>query len=180
MDRSSWSKSSEAAPSAARGAEAEARFALDGHVFYWFTQVVALRDRQLAQSLRAHDLRVPEWRVLASLSAEGRLTMGALAELASIDRTTLTRTVDRMTRAGLIGRRRDAADRRIMRLALTVAGRRTFQRLRPIAVATNEAAMAGLDAKARAMLMATLRRMRANLAADAATEMTDATEGGRE
>ena len=115
---------------------------------------------------------MPEWRVLASLAARGKLTMGELAELSSIDRTTLTRTIDRMAKDGLLVRRKDAGDQRIMRLALTGGGQAMFARLRPIAARTSDAAMAGLDARARAALLATLRRMRANLAADGGTDKT--------
>lgn len=167
MDRSAWSKSADVS---AGSAGAAARFRLDAHVFYWFTQIVALRDRQIARSLQVHVLRVPEWRVLASLAARGKLTMGELAGLSSIDRTTLTRTIDRMAKDGLLIRRKDAGDQRIMRLALTAGGRATFARLRPIVARTSETALAGLDAKERAALFATLRRMRANLAADSGAD----------
>lgn len=173
MDRSAWSKSSAEAVGARAAQGAAERFTLESHVFYWFTQVVSLRDRHLAKSLRAHDLRVPEWRVLASLEAEGSLTMGEVAALASIDRTTLTRTIDRMTKAGLLTRKRDKGDQRIWRLTLSAAGRGLFAKLFPVARQATETAMAGLDTKARGSLIATLRRMRANLAAEAGTDTND-------
>lgn len=163
MNRSGRSKPSK---DLAKGGGPAVRFDLDAHVFYWFTQVVALRDRQIARAFQARGLRVPEWRVLASLAARGKLTMGELAELSSIDRTTLTRTIDRMAKDGLLIRKKDASDQRVMRLALTAGGRAMFGKLRPNVARTSEAAMAGLDVRARAALMATLRRMRANLAAD--------------
>ena len=46
-----------------------AAFDLDSHVFYWLTQVIGARDRELTQGLRDFGLRVPEWRALAALYA---------------------------------------------------------------------------------------------------------------
>jgi DNA-binding MarR family transcriptional regulator len=107
------------------------KFALDRHPFFWLTQVIGARDRELAQGLRDYGLRVPEWRALAALYSREKCAMSELAELATIDRTTLTRTVDRMADAGWLARRADEADARVTRLALTAAGRRMFERVWP-------------------------------------------------
>ena len=39
---------------------AAASFELERHVFFWLTQVIGARDRELAQGLRDFGLRVPE------------------------------------------------------------------------------------------------------------------------
>ena len=150
---------------------ARADFALDQHVFFWLTQVIGARDRELAQGLRDFGLRVPEWRALAALydrqreagSGTPSCTMSELAELASIDRTTLTRTVDRMEEAGWLTRLADAADMRVTRLALTAAGRRLFERIWPEVEELNALALAGLSRAEVRELHRILARMRANL-----------------
>src|SRR5690606_19633463 len=106
-------------------------FELDAHVFFWLTQVTAARDRQLSATLRSVGLRVPEWRALAALYSRRRCSMSELSDLASIDRTTLTRTVDRMEQAGWLTRLSDGADMRVTRLALTAAGEKLFGRIWP-------------------------------------------------
>ena len=80
------------------------KFALDRHPFFWLTQVIGARDRELAQGLKDFGLRVPEWRALAALYSRRGCTTSQLADLATIDRTTLTRTVDRMQEAGWLSR----------------------------------------------------------------------------
>jgi DNA-binding MarR family transcriptional regulator len=139
------------------------KFALDRHPFFWLTQVIAARDRELAQGLRDYGLRVPEWRTLAALYSKKRCTMSELADFATIDRTTLTRTVDRMQDAGWIARLADEADARITRLALTTAGRRMFERIWPAVQRLNNLALAGLSSAQIESLRRTLGRMRANL-----------------
>ena len=148
---------------------ANASFELDRHVFFWLTQVIGARDRELAQGLRDFGLRVPEWRCLAALyrsKGETRsLTTGQLAELSTIDRTTLTRTVDRMQEAGWIERLADDADMRITRLALTASGKRMFERIWPEVQHLNEIALAGLSNSEMDFLKKILGRMHANLEA---------------
>jgi DNA-binding MarR family transcriptional regulator len=140
-------------------------FDLDRHVFYWLTQVIGARDRELAQGLKDSGLRVPEWRALAALYAKKQCAMSELAELATIDRTTLTRTVDRMQEAGWLTRLDDPQDMRITRLALTAAGRRMFERIWPEVQRLNALALDGLSKTEIDVLMKTLERMRANLEA---------------
>lgn len=139
------------------------KFELDRHPFFWLTQAIGARDRELAQGLREFGLRVPEWRALAALYARQRCTMSELADLATIDRTTLTRTVDRLQDAGWLERMEDAQDMRITRLALTAAGKRMFDRIWPTVEKLNELALEGLPRSAIADLQRTLGRMRANL-----------------
>jgi DNA-binding MarR family transcriptional regulator len=139
------------------------KFELDRHPFFWLTQVIGARDRELAQGLRDYGLRVPEWRALAALYARQRCTMSELAELATIDRTTLTRTIDRMEEAGWLSRLADAADMRVTRLALTAAGRRMFARIWPEVEKLNALALAGLSSGEIQSLRSILARMRANL-----------------
>jgi DNA-binding MarR family transcriptional regulator len=142
-----------------------ADFELDRHVFFWLTQVIGARDRELAQGLKDFGLRVPEWRALAALYAKKHSTMSELAELATIDRTTLTRTVDRMRDAGWLERLADEEDMRVTRLALTASGRKMFERIWPEVQRLNELALAGLSNLEVISLRKILGRMHANLEA---------------
>ena len=142
-----------------------ADFELDRHVFFWLTQVIGARDRELAQGLKDFGLRVPEYRALAALYSKKHSTMSELAELATIDRTTLTRTVDRMQDAGWIERLADDADMRVTRVALTAPGKRMFERIWPEVQRLNELALEGLSKAEIDSLRKILERMRSNLEA---------------
>jgi DNA-binding MarR family transcriptional regulator len=144
-------------------APAAAAFDLDGHLFFWLTQVLGRRDRQLVAALKDQRLRVPEWRVLASLAGRQGSSMNELADLATIDRTTLSRTVDRMAKAGWVARLSDADDMRVTRLALTAAGRTLFARVLPAVEELNRAALDGLPPGAVDLVRWSLAQMCANL-----------------
>ena len=145
-------------------------FELDSHLFFWLTQVTGARDRRLTIALKPFGLRVPEWRALAALHARHKCTTSELAELSSIDRTTLTRTVDRMEEAGWLARLSDGEDMRITRLALTAAGERLFARVWPAVAELNDAALAGLSPAAQERLRAMLEQMKSNLDEEPAAE----------
>ena len=138
-------------------------FDLDRHVFYWLTQVIGARDRELTLGLREFGLRVPEWRALAALYARQKCTMSELADLATIDRTTLTRTVDRMEDAGWLSRLADSEDLRVTRLALTGAGGKLFEKVWPTVARLNDLALAGVSKTDVLALQRILERMRTNL-----------------
>jgi DNA-binding MarR family transcriptional regulator len=138
-------------------------FKLEGHLFFWLTQVIGARDRRLVSALKGFGLRVPEYRVLAALYARRRCSMSELADLSSIDRTTLTRTVDRMQGSGWLTRLGDAEDMRVTRLALTAAGEKLFARIWPAVDALNRAALDKLPPGTVEMLHRTLAQMKDNL-----------------
>jgi DNA-binding MarR family transcriptional regulator len=148
-------------------------FDLESHSFFWMTQVIACRDRQLALELKGEGLRVPEWRALASLHARKSLSMSELSDLASIDRSTLTRTVDRMQKSGWVTRLSDSDDMRVTRLALTAAGQRLFARVWPTVDRLNKAASAGLPESAVGMLQWTLEKMKHNLDSELRADLGD-------
>jgi DNA-binding MarR family transcriptional regulator len=139
------------------------RFDLEQHVFFWLTQAIGSRDRRLTQELREFGLRVPEWRVLATLCARRRCSMSELADLATIDRTTLTRTVDRMEQAGWATRLSDATDLRVTRLAPTASGEHLFARIWPTVQRLNRIAVEGLPQSTVDLLRGTLEHMKNNL-----------------
>jgi MarR family transcriptional regulator, organic hydroperoxide resistance regulator len=143
--------------------DAGPQFALDAHPFFWMTQVISARDKALGAELKGLGLRVPEWRVLAALYSRRRLSISELSDLASIDRTTLSRTVDRMEKTGSVTRLTDTDDLRITRLALTGAGERMFARIWPTVERLNRAAIAGLPNGSLELLNWTLGQMKTNL-----------------
>jgi DNA-binding MarR family transcriptional regulator len=138
-------------------------FHLESHVFFPFTQIFGRRNRQLAEALRPLSISIPQWRVLAVLHEFPDIAMSRLSDLATIDRTTLTRALDNMVERGLVERRTDAADRRSIRLRLTDAGLELFFRVLPGVVDQNEKAVTGFSASELAALRSMLHRMVDNL-----------------
>jgi DNA-binding MarR family transcriptional regulator len=150
-------------PGAAAGGDPLA-FKLDRHIFYLFGQIYGRRDQQLAKSLRPFGLSVPQWRVLGALTDLGTCTINRLSDLTVVDRTTLSRTLDRMERNGLVARKRVETDKRSYEIRLTAAGRAMLRRIWPVMSYHNARATAGLSPREMAQLRAIIEKMIANVA----------------
>jgi len=88
----------------------------------------SLRD-PLAASCAELELSAPQVHTLLALGHEGALAMGDLARRVAITEKTVTGLVDRLERDGLVERRRDEADRRVIHVALTAPGEVLARRL---------------------------------------------------
>ncbi|MGO8812262.1 MAG: MarR family winged helix-turn-helix transcriptional regulator [Candidatus Sulfotelmatobacter sp.] len=81
-------------------------------------------------ALRPSGLRATQFTLLQSLTLAPETSQKDLAGLLGIDSTTLTRTLSLLRRKGWL-RAETGADRRELRLTLTPAGQREYQRVLP-------------------------------------------------
>ncbi|MGX1100102.1 MarR family winged helix-turn-helix transcriptional regulator [Amorphus sp. MBR-141] len=81
-------------------------------------------------ALDASGVSIVQFAVLAELSRSSARTLSVLADLLATDRTTLSRTIDRMQALGWVSDC-ESADRRERRLILTSAGETAYQRAIP-------------------------------------------------
>src|SRR5271154_4805093 len=83
--------------------------------------LVAVAARSLAAA--GDEVTLPQYRALVVLAAAGPQGMAELAAALAVNPSTATRLCDRLGRKGLARRHRRAGDRRLVRIALTAAGR---------------------------------------------------------
>ena len=76
----------------------------------------------------AGGLSMPQIRVLFFLNRAGPSAVGEVAAGVEVSQPSATETLDRLVRAGLVKRKVDAADRRVVRNKLTAAGREMVER----------------------------------------------------
>lgn len=92
--------------------------------------VVAIRRRRF---MDGHGLTPHGLAVLGYLEHGSAVSQRELARRCGVAPSTLNHTVDHLARSGWVERRRDTRDRRLLRLALTEAGRRHLWRVREAA-----------------------------------------------
>lgn len=94
-------------------------------------RVTRLTEAQLREFLRVeHGSTLPRFDVMAALHrADDDLTMTELSRRLLVSNGNTTTVVDRLELDGLVKRTPSAADRRVVRVALTEVGRRHFERL---------------------------------------------------
>lgn len=108
------------------------------------------------------------WRVLASLHHRNGQRVGALAEMATIEVSTLSRLLGTMQRKGLLERRRpavhaDDADARTVAIFLTPNGHALTDELIPEAMRYEATALAGFDEDEAERLKSMLQRLFDNM-----------------
>jgi DNA-binding MarR family transcriptional regulator len=116
-----------------------------------------------------HDLRRHEFDVLAVLRRAGapfELTAGELAARTYVTSGTMTSRLDGLTMRGLVTRAADREDGRLVRVALTTAGRRILDVAFEELVEAERELLAPLGAAARTVLADTLRDLLATAASD--------------
>lgn len=146
-----------------------ARLDLSDYLPYLVNRVgTIIADQFGAQSLVPHRLSIAMWRVMAVLASAGSQRQIDLADLTSIDASTLSRLVSRLVRLGLVTRTRSANSNREVVVALSAGGSALVGRLIPMARAIEADASAGLSAEELAVVKRCLHRMYANMTTRAA------------
>ena len=101
--------------------------------------------------------------VLCRLFVRDGLTQSEIAEQLGVQGATMTTMLQRMEEAGLVARRRDPDDNRLVRVSLTDAGRRLERDANTQFMKVEEATFAGLSPQDRASLRRMLRQMLRNM-----------------
>jgi DNA-binding MarR family transcriptional regulator len=136
---------------------------LDSYLPYLLNRAGTRIATAFGEEVRPLGATLQIWRVLAALRERDGRRMGDLALTTSIEMSTLTRLVDGMEKKGLVARRRDPEDARVVVLHAAPAGRRLTQRLLPIAERYEKVALRGFGSKEAEQLKAGLRRLYANM-----------------
>ena len=127
--------------------------------FYGFTQ--ALRQICLAHG-KPYIVTPPQWAVLAVLAHTDGLPAGRIGDILANDAPTISGVLSRLEKSGLIARRHDLLDRRVVNVFLTEEGRAAFAFLPDAAQDWSEQLTMGMPATEQHQLMESLERIIAN------------------
>lgn len=125
--------------------------------------IARLLRKKFDQRARSLGLSRAQWQVLVHLARHEGINQSGLAEILEIENITVGRLIDRMEEAGWVERRPDPGDRRARLLYTTEKVAPVMERMRALAEATRDEALAGLGPAERDALTATLLHVRSNL-----------------
>ena len=135
-------------------------FVLDGFLPYRLSVVSNRVSRAIAQRYSAEfGLSIPEWRVMAVLGDAAPLSSNAICERTAMDKAKVSRAVSRMTAAGLLLRRAEPEDQRLIRLSLSRKGRAIYEKIVPRARALEAALTEALRPEERRQLHRLLHKL---------------------
>jgi len=145
---------------------ADTRQVLAEYAGYMLQLATRLREAALDAQLAPAGLTITRLRVLAIIDRRKACNMGELAFLSSIDRTTLTRTVDQLTAQGLVERITSPTDRRKVTLSLTAKGRSLHRKSQPAVAEVNRRVFTGVSDAQLGQMIVTLRQAIAAVVTD--------------
>ncbi len=122
-----------------------------------------LAVRQFAARLQPYGITPPQWGALLRLIQKDGQSLSEIGGQALFDGPTMTGIVDRLEANGLVERRRDSSDRRVINLYLTEQGRLLMQSLPSIGPQTDAALLSGLSEQDLACFRHALQHVIANL-----------------
>ncbi|MCF8068969.1 MAG: MarR family winged helix-turn-helix transcriptional regulator [Desulfobacterales bacterium] len=96
---------------------------LDKPLMHLFMHIGKLLNDRLRNSLREEGIHFGQARILIALLQKGKLTQGVIGRGLNIRPATVTNLVKKMEISGLIDRRRDVNDDRLINVKLTSKGK---------------------------------------------------------
>lgn len=128
--------------------------------FGWMINVIANQaSKKFEAELKKHGLTVALWPTMMCLWEEEGVTQRDIAEKSKVEKSTTTRTLDKLERLGLVERQPNPHSRRSFRIYLTDEGRALKDTLLPIPVAVNKEVLSSLHEVEQKEMIRLLQKM---------------------
>ena len=133
-------------------------FDLSAFLPYQLAVVSSRISREFSELYRAEfGLTIPEWRVLAHLAQSDQVSVREIQARVDMDKSKVSRAAARLEAQGLIEKRENLEDRRLLDMRLTTKGRDLIARIVPIADAYQAQLLVQIGADAALFRAALLR-----------------------
>jgi len=134
-------------------------FNFQDSIGYLVKRTQRLMHDRIEAAFSSQGITFQHWVVLMHLRDGVAMTTATLCVELRHDSGAMTRLIDQLEERGFIGRRRQSADRRIVDLELTPAGRKMAESLIPLAVDTLNGALAGFTKAEVQQMQGLLRKI---------------------
>lgn len=115
--------------------ERHAPFRLEDFLPYRLSVLTNRISKAFARSYSERfGVSIPEWRVMAVVGGHAPLSSNRVCELTEMDKATVSRAIGRLTSKGLVKRKTNPLDQRLIMLALTRKGQKVYDSIVPLAL----------------------------------------------
>jgi DNA-binding MarR family transcriptional regulator len=133
---------------------------LDRFLPYLVNVLASRLSRELASVYeKRFGISIPEWRVIAHLSQNRNVSVREIHERVDMDKAKVSRAAARLEGAGIVEKKVNGADRRLVELQLTKKGRKMFAEIEPLALAYEQDQLSRLSRKEQASLRAIVDKL---------------------
>lgn len=142
---------------------ASASYVIEESPFFQMNRAISTYTLLMDRALRRVGADVPSWRILVLAEMRGPISVSALADMAVVRLSTVTKVVQRLTRRGLIRVRTSKRDARVTEVLITREGRALARTVRDAASRMFRSAFINVSDADLAKLGSLLRQLQANL-----------------
>lgn len=144
--------------------DADGAFDIHDYIPYLVNRAAIVLVERFQDGLRDKGVTRTEWRVLAILCRRGPTRFGALASLAALEPSTLSRLLSGLRKRGMVLREPSEVDARGVLIAPTEAAHAMVRAILPHAIATERVAVEGMSDDEARFFLRLLQRLCDNLA----------------
>ena len=138
---------------------------------YWLFYAQRCVAYAFAEVMRAHCeergkpyvITPPQWGALALLLEQDGLTIGTMSQMRGVDAPTATGIITRLEQNGLVERRHDREDRRVVKVYLTDEGRDIIHTLASTVEQFDQSVLRGFSESEQDRFLAQLQQLIANV-----------------
>ena len=142
-------------------------FDLNTFLPYRFSVIASAMSKNFAALYEAEfAITNPEWRVIAHLANNRRISVREIVEMVDLDKVRVSRAVTALTSRGIINKRTSKQDRRLVELTLTRKGRSLYKQMVPRAKHYQCDVLKALTPEDRKTLMRLLKQLDQHLKTD--------------
>lgn len=131
---------------------------LEVHLGYWLRCLSNFVSHSFAERLSKQGISVAQWVVLRTLYDCSGATLNNAADLVGVDKSTLSRMVERLVQKGMVDRS-EGRDRRSLGLALTAAGKKMVLQSAKMADENDHAFFHTLSSRQREEFLSTIKQL---------------------
>jgi len=137
----------------------KADFQLQNSFAFWIHRLNNLLQDQFNSSLKEYELSWPQWMILNILSGGDINTPAVIAAQLGVDRSGVTRLLDRLEAKGYVEREHDKLDRRSVKLHVTSKGKQLMSEINSLAYQHQEKFLEDLHLSERRGFKKELQKM---------------------
>ena len=132
---------------------------LQDHIGYWLRCLSNFVSHHFAMRLEKHDVSVAQWVVLRLLHDRPDISQNETAALVGVDKSSLSRLLERLLVKELVSRSPWVNDQRFMQLQLTAKGKKLVPLLAAAADENDRRFFNGLSESEQRQFLATIRQL---------------------
>lgn len=136
------------------------KFDLDAFSPYLVSVLASRLSRNLAAIYDGQfNISIPEWRIMCHLKQNRNVSVREIFRRVDMDKAKVSRAAARLEQYGLVKKRTNPGDRRLVELTLTRRGGRMFDQIAPLALDFETRVFEVLSSRERAAFIDMVRRL---------------------